>query len=274
MTDLDPISSTPEEIERALGPLREAPEATAILTDLDGTLAEIVERPGDARIDRRGAEALARIGDRYRLAGVITGRRSTDARRIVGLPGLAYVGNHGAERLSPGGEKPEPAPGLEDQLDRVAEFLARLEPGLLDGAGLSVEDKGPIRALHWRAAPDRQAAEATTAAIEAEAEAEGLHTHRGRMVCEIRPPIEIDKGDGLRGLLAGAVGIRQVLYGGDDRTDVDAFRAMEELAAEGSLERAVAVGVISPEGPAEVFEAAAVTVDGVDGYVEMLERLV
>lgn len=269
------MSTARGEIKQALRPLLAAPETTAVFTDLDGTLAEIVDRPGEASIDPRGAAALERIVERYALTAVISGRRCAEARRIAGVDGLAYVGNHGAERIAAGASEPEPVEALEGLAERATRFVERLDAGRLDRAGISIEDKGPIRALHWRAASDRETAEAEVAEVERAAEAEGLHTHSGRMVLEIRPPVEIDKGIGLRELVerAGPGTIRNVFYGGDDHTDVDAFAAMSEMVAEGEIDRAVAVGVLSSETPEEVARAATVTVAGVEGYVELLELL-
>ena len=73
------------------------------------------------------------------------------------------------------------------------------------------------------------------------------------MVLEIRPPLETNKGTAVRSLLA-ARGLRRALYAGDDTTDLDAFRALEEL------ELGVRVGVASAEGPRGIGEAADVVV--------------
>ena len=60
------------------------------------------------------------------------------------------------------------------------------------------EDKQAIMAFHWRGAPDEDAAESAVRAIADRAEAEGLWVHWGRKVLEVRPPIEINKGRGVR----------------------------------------------------------------------------
>ncbi len=63
------------------------------------------------------------------------------------------------------------------------------------------EDKDVICAFHWRGAPDEDAAEAAVREVAARAEAEGLVTHWGRKVLEVRPPVELHKGRGVRRLL-------------------------------------------------------------------------
>jgi trehalose 6-phosphate phosphatase len=105
-----------------------------------------------------------------------------------------------------------------------------------------------------------------------EAEAAGLATHWGRKVLEIRPPVPLDKGRALRELVA-AKRPRTALFGGDDATDLDAFEALESLVSEGELDAAVRVGVRSDEGPAAIVDRADVVVDGVGGFVRVLEEL-
>src|ERR1051326_2744916 len=77
--------------------LRAAPQRTAVLTDVDGTLAPIVERPEQAAVPARARELLEALGERYALVGCISGRRAVEARRLVGIEGIAYAGNHGFE---------------------------------------------------------------------------------------------------------------------------------------------------------------------------------
>ena len=59
---------------------------------------------------------------------------------------------------------------------------------------MRIEDKGPIMTFHWRGAPDEEAAHARVRRIAEEAEAEGLWTHWGRKVLEIRPPVPDRQG--------------------------------------------------------------------------------
>ena len=66
---------------------------------------------------------------------------------------------------------------------------------------------------------------------------------------------------------------RAALFGGDDATDLDAFDALDALLAEGRLDAAVRIGIRSDEGPAQIVERADLTVDGVEGFVSVLEAL-
>jgi trehalose 6-phosphate phosphatase len=67
--------------------------------------------------------------------------------------------------------------------------------------------------------------------------------------------------------------VRAALFGGDDRTDLDAFAALDELVANGKLDYAVRVGLSSDEGPAEIVERADLVVDGVNGFRIVLQTL-
>lgn len=256
----------------ALAPLREVPECAAILTDVDGTLAPIVERAEDAAVPAAAREVLAALSERYALVGCISGRRAEDARRLVGLDSLAYAGNHGLELLMPGDEAPQSDPSVAGQEAKALGFLAKLEGSRLEAAGLRQEDKGPIQALHWRGAADEAAAESRAREIANEAGRAGLEPRWGRKVLELRPLGGGGKDGAIASLLADKE-LDRATYAGDDRTDLDAFRRLRELSEEGQLETAVCVGVLSPEGPAELVEECDVTVTGLDGWLEILRWL-
>ncbi len=70
-----------------------------------------------------------------------------------------------------------------------------------------------------------------------------------------------------------ADGVSGAIYAGDDRTDLDAFRRLRELCEEGQLERAVCVGVVSPEAPPGLAEESDIAVDGPEGWLELLAEL-
>jgi trehalose-phosphatase len=261
--------------EARLGPLaalREDPARAAILTDVDGTLAPIVERPEQAAVPARASELLARLGESYGLIGCVSGRRAEEARDLVGLDSIAYAGNHGLELLLPGDEAVRFDPSLEGREGDAAGFVDGLDPGALAGAGLRLEEKGPIQALHWRGAGDERAAEALAHEIAATAGRAGLELRWGRKVLELRPAGGGGKDAAVAALLA-LDGVTGAAYAGDDRTDLDAFRRLRELVGEGGLEAAVCVGVVSDEGPPEIAEEADIAVEGPEGWIELLAAL-
>jgi trehalose 6-phosphate phosphatase len=256
----------------ALAPLREEPGRAAILTDVDGTLAPIVERAEEAAVPATARAALAALSERYALVGCISGRRAEDARRLVGLDSLAYAGNHGLELLMPGDEAPRPDPSVAGREREAAEFLASVPAERLASVGLRREDKGPIQALHWRGSLDEAAAESRAHELANEAGRAGLEPRWGRKVLELRPRGGGGKDAAVASLLADGR-LNRATYAGDDRTDLDAFRRLRELAEEGQLSAAVCVGVLSPEGPPELAEECDLTVSGLDGWLEILKWL-
>lgn len=255
-----------------LEPLRAQPDRAAILCDVDGTLAPIVQDPGSVAVPSAARELLAELADRYRLVACVTGRRASAARRIVGLEALTYAGNHGLELLEPGDREPRLDPALGRRGSAASGFAGRLDWARLASVGLRLEDKGPIQAIHWRGATDPETAEQRAGELAELAREEGLVPHFGRMVLELRPLAEVDKGIAVRRLVAAA-DAHAALFGGDDTTDLDAFAALGEMTGAGTLEHAVRVGVASDEGPAEIQTAADLVVDGTEGFVELLRRL-
>ena len=252
-------------------PLVADPRRTAILTDIDGTLAPIVDDPAAAGVPPETRAVLAALAQRFALVGCISGRQAVEARRLVGLDGIAYAGNHGLELLLPGDDAPRPDPSLEGDEDAAMRFLVSLDAGELANLALRTEDKGPIQALHWRGAPDEEAAERRALEIAAAAEQAGLATHQGRKVLELRPPGGADKGRAVAALLSD--GFAAATYAGDDRTDLDAFAKLREMVAGGALGSALCVGVASPEAPPGITSQADLTVDGPPGWLALLSEL-
>ena len=264
-----------------LGPLRENPDRSAVLTDVDGTIAPIQTDPRAASVPEETRRVLRGLAERYALVGCLSGRRAMDARRVVGLDELAYSGNHGFELLLPGDAEVRPDPSLDGHETDAARFVERLDQAELHQTGIRTEDKGPILALHWRGAPNEAAAESLAQEIASEAEWEGLVPHRGRKVLEIRPNVAINKGIAVAALIASnptattavSESIDHGIYGGDDRTDLDAFAALRSLHDDGELQTVVCVAVASAESPPEIAEMADLTVPGPEGFARVLEAL-
>jgi trehalose 6-phosphate phosphatase len=233
-----------------LAPLAEAPERTGLIFDVDGTLAPIVSRPELAAVPGTTRDELRRLTARYLLVACVSGRAGEDARRMVGLAGVVYVGNHGLE------------------LDRRADALAAEIERFRDAVGLPVEDKRLSLSYHFREAEDEAAARMELEQVAEQARAAGLDPRWGRKVLEVRPAVRADKGTAVRTLLDRS-GASRGLYAGDDTTDLDAFAG---LTAAG-LEHAVRIAVASPEGPPELREAADLVVEGPEELARLLEAL-
>jgi trehalose 6-phosphate phosphatase len=259
-------------LSEALAPLRGAADRAAVLLDIDGTLAPIVEHAADASVPEVTRQLLIAIVKRYRMVACVSGRRASEARAMVSIGAITYLGSHGAELLRAGWTEAVVDPSLDDWARRIHGFGHDADTPDLRRRRVRIEDKGAIVAFHWRGAPDEPAARSAIDAIAAKAEAAGLRTHWGRKVLEVRPPVRIDKGAGVTSLLKDA-GVAAALYVGDDVTDLDAFRALQTLAQRGELEHAIRVGVRSDDGPDEIEREADIIVDGTHGVQELLTIL-
>jgi len=208
--------------------IRARADAREIVTllDFDGTLAPIVPRPGDAALPRATRELLERLVTRHLIA-IVSGRGLDDVRARVGIEGLYYAGDHGFALAGPGGTRQEYA-GAASLVPEVAAAADALERRLRGEADVEIERKRFSVAVHFRRAPERE--DDVREALEAECKRrDGLRIGMGRMVLELRPDLEWDKGRALE-WIDEALGLeasrRMRLYVGDDVTDEDAFRAL------------------------------------------------
>jgi trehalose 6-phosphate phosphatase len=260
-------------LSEALAPLRADPAHAAILLDIDGTLSPIVQHAADANVPEGTRQLLIEVSKRYGLVACVSGRRASEARAMVAIGTISYLGSHGAELLRAGWTEAVLDPRLEEWVRRIHEFAREADTADLRRSRVRVEDKGVIVAFHWRGAPDEEAARSAIDALAARAEAAGLRTHWGRKVLEVRPPVQIDKGAGIASFLEGT-DVDAVLYVGDDTTDLDAFRGLGELLEQGKVHHAIRVGVSSDEGPSEIAEQADIVVDGTAGVQALLRALI
>jgi trehalose 6-phosphate phosphatase len=259
-------------LSEALAPVRANSAHAAILFDIDGTLAPIVQNAADARVPEGTRQLLITIARRYRIVACVTGRRASEARAMVAIGTMSYLGSHGAELLRAGWTESVLDPNVREWARRIGEFGRQADTAEVRRQRIRLEDKGAIVAFHWRGAPDEEAARQAVTEIAQRAEADGLNTHWGRKVLEVRPPVRIDKGAGITSFLEDAE-IAVAMYVGDDATDLDAFRALSDMAEDGRIERAIRVGVRSEEGPSEIADQADVVVDGTAGVNELLRIL-
>jgi trehalose 6-phosphate phosphatase len=234
--------------QRLIDRLAEQPGKTGLLLDVDGTLAPIVARPEDAVVPAETRDLVGRLAREYALVACISGRPGDELAELVGLDGVVYVGEHGLE-LDPHAREFAPA---------VAEFA--------DSVEWPAERKQLSVSFHFRTADDEQAAVTELRRIADRAVAAGLRPRWGRKVLEVRPPVDADKGTAVRTLLEQR-SLRRAMYAGDDTTDLDAFRGLDDL------ELAVRVAVVSDEGPSDLGVAADIVVGGPEALAELLRRL-
>ena len=245
-----------------------------MLLDIDGTLAPIVDNAADAHVPETTRQLLIAVANRYAMVACVSGRRASEARAMVSIGTISYLGSHGIELLRAGWTEAVLDKGVEDWVRRIHEFGREADTADVRKLRVRLEDKGAIVAFHWRGAPDEEAAKAAIDSIAQRAEAAGLRTHWGRKVLEVRPPIKIDKGAGIISFLNDyGDGIDVSVYVGDDSTDLDAFRALTQLQEDGKLSQAIKVGVGSEEGPSAITGQADLVVDGTEGVRELLSVL-
>jgi len=232
----------------ALDRLRSAPERAAVLLDVDGTLAPIAERPEDAAVPEETRAVLRDLVARYSLVAAVTGRPGALGRDLVGVEGMEVVGSHGLEL----------DPAADEWRARLQEFRRTVD--------WPVEDKGLGLSYHYRTHEDPDRARAELEQVAELARSAGLRARFGRMVLELLPPLDANKGTAVRALLEGPR-LTRALFAGDDTTDLDAFGAVEEL------EVGVKVAVASDEAPPELLARADVVVAGPAGLIELLRTL-
>jgi trehalose 6-phosphate phosphatase len=258
-------------VAAALLVLRQAP--SAVVTDIDGTISGIAPTPAEAMVDPGAKAALAMLMERLATVAVVSGRAPRDGAEMVGLPELTYVGNHGLERIVRGTPWTHPVaaaaqPAITAALTEI-ENAARMAD---DVPWLLVENKGVTGTVHYRLAPDPAAAAALLEPlVRAAADRHGLRLTLGRMIFEVRPALAVNKGTAIREL-ARDLGLRGIVFFGDDVTDVDAFRALRELREAGEA-ATLRVGVLGPETSPAVLAEIDVSVNGVPACAATLLAL-
>ena len=229
---------TADALAEALRPLREEPSrARRLLRRGRHAGPDRRAGPRTRTCRRRCAVLLGRLARRYGCVACVSGRAAAEARRLVGVGGIAYAGSHGAELLEPGASTPRGGAGVQElgaARARASWTSATRRSCACCASGSRTRARSS--AFHWRGVPDEDAA--TRAA----------RGHRGRGGG--RRPRHPLGPQGARDPAAGADrqgprdpgprdrgrDLRTALYGGDDATDLDAFEALEGLAGEGVLD--------------------------------------
>jgi len=241
----------------------------ALATDFDGTVSQIAPTPELASVHPRCRDLLAQITQKLPLVAVLSGRPAEEVRRLTGIAGVVYLGNHGLEWWQDGTSHIEPSVSKDLATIRSILEVARRALNL---HGLVFEDKGAGASIHYRLTEDPvEAREKVLAMLYDLTRGTGVRVVEGRRVVELRPSVHVDKGTALFGLLRRHP-VRAAVYAGDDVTDVDAFAGMRRWAQQEDG-RSVTVAISSPEMPPELFDSADLVVDGVDGWADFMQAL-
>lgn len=206
-----------------------------LLCDYDGTLTPIVDRPEMALLSGDVQKVLARLaGKKQFILGIISGRALEDIKEKVNINGLIYAGNHGLEIEGPGLKFIHP---LTEELVSVLRLISQvLRKALNNIRGVIVEDKGMTVSVHYRLVADAELPELHSKfeSIVTGARAVGkIKTTAGKKVHEIRPAIAWDKGKAVNLIIERYIPQQRrndliPVYLGDDRTDEDAFRVVNQ----------------------------------------------
>src|SRR5262245_52908751 len=169
-------------------------------------------------------------------------------------PAVVVVGQYGFERDDGDGVVTDP---------RVAAYAPDVEAAARDleraWPELRVERKGESAiTLHWREHPE---AEPSAAAIAAIADAHGLVTLPARRACELRPPVAVDKGTAVAGVLEPRA-LQVGAFAGDDEGDRRAFAALDDWSESDAAKRALRIAIASHESPPELLAAADLVIAG------------
>lgn len=229
----DALPSALEVPDQWLAPNASGRELCLFL-DYDGTLAQIADRPEQARLSESVRRLLRALATRVTVA-VVSGRDRRELERMLALPEVYCVGSHGLDVRGPGGMlwHHDDALASIPALDRAQR---QLEQAIGEIPGVLVERKRFALAVHFRlveaSAVDRVRVAAADAVRRAAA---NLRLTGGKCVVELRPCLPWDKGEAVHWLLQNLPRSDAPLavFVGDDETDEDAFRMMRRLGGVG-----------------------------------------
>jgi trehalose 6-phosphate phosphatase len=242
---------------------------TAVITDIDGTISQIVSKPDEAVVTSKMRNFLTRLADKFKLVAVISGRPVKDAQKIVGVDNLLYVGSHGLEYMKNG--KIHVEEEVERYVPIIKEVACKLEEeDSCNIEGVLFEDKGLCFSIHYRLCEEPEKAreiildslEDALKTTKNDNRCENLKIKEGRKIVEIRPPIGYDKGTILE-KLTSENHVEKLVYFGDDITDNDAFSKLNQLKCENKLD-GESVLVLSEEIPDYLKKNASFFVENVD----------
>ncbi len=205
---------------------------TALFLDYDGTLTPIVARPDLAKLDAAGKAVLGTLSGLDGLqTAIVSGRALSNVQAQIGIPELIYVGNHGLELHGPHIDFILPAaveakPLIENLDRRLRDELGGMKPVL-------IENKEYTLSVHYRDVPEKMHDRVKASVLKIvgpHLEEKQIVLRGGKKVWEIRPAFPWDKGRIVLWLFARVLAQQPSAYPvylGDDDTDEDAFRALE-----------------------------------------------
>lgn len=238
-----------------------------LITDIDGTISKTAPTPQQAKVSPLCRRYLSYLCRRLALVAAISGRPAVEAKNMVGIEGMVYIGNHGLERWAEGHS--ELTKDAQDYPKIIKAAIKELTP-LLSREGISIENKGVTASIHYRLCPDPQSAERhILTVVKASPQTRRLRIIQERMAIDLLPPVKANKGTAILNLIQ-EYNLRGGIYLGDDLTDIDAFRAIH-TASRNLDSQGFAIGIISQEMPEKLVTEVDFTLNGVNDVERFLK---
>ena len=247
------------ETDELLGAWRSSPVAAVppsevvLVTDFDGTLADIVPDPALTVARPESLQAVSRLVRVLADVIVLSSRTNPQLEALVPISGVRLIGDSGLAI---------PRHAHQEALDRFNADVAVLIEGI---PGAWLETKPASSAIHFRKTD--LSGEDMLALVRPLLEGRPLAAYLGRKVIEVHAP-KAGKGSALAGLIPGLDPGAVVCFG-DDEND----RSMFEYVSSLDIPH-MCVGVSSPEAPAHLFDRCDIVVSGPEEAAALLNEIV
>ena len=267
-------ASYPQELSDVL-----AQRPLGLVFDIDGTLSPIASTPDAAYLYPGVKALLERIRDLSPAihVAIMTGRGIQDGARLVNVEGLTYIGTHGLEWSDglPTTHAVRIVPEATAYVEPGKAVLKLVEQHIAEFPSVIVQYKNVGGTLHYRATTDPEGMRKRLLAfLEKPIVDAGMRLAEGKMVVEVLAPLSIDKGQGLQRYVQQH-DLRGVLFAGDDRTDYNATReAIRMRQEQPERYKTFTIAVQHHDTPPMLLEHSDLTVQGVEGAVQLIQHIV
>ena len=244
---------------------------TIIVTDIDGTISTITPLPQQAVITKSMKEILNKIQQKFKLLAIITGRSLENAIEMINISNILYIGNHGMEYQR--NNKIITDKKTLKYIPQITNLHKTLEQeSSIKIHGIILENKNTSISIHYRSTKDPQKAHKTIIdTLKDNKTMNGLQIKEGKKIIEVRPPTGNNKGKIINKIVKN-YGANQMIYLGDDVTDVDAFKEISKLSKSKKFE-GTSILVQSDETPEFVKNNAEYYVNSVEDVQNFFQWL-